>query len=172
LWRRVAEKEAGKKKEKRRDEDLDADFVEAIPTTTVFEPAVIGVLRIHLCDAVVDGHQYGDGKDDSRGPENSGREERSESKGIGPVLEGIAEDERECSGVPEGHPSPKGASDWGSGLRMGLVGESAKLRVDEGRYCEFVADHGGCDGCGGDVVSDGHGDWMHEICQSIVKWRF
>ena len=143
--------------------------MEAIPAAAVFEPAVVGVLGVHLCDAVVDGHEDRDGEDYRCDPEDGRREKRSESVRIGTVLVGVAEDERESCGVPEGHPFTEGVRERNGGLRMGLVCEPSKLRVNEGCDCEFVADHGGCNGCGCNVVSDGHRDWMHEISGSIVK---
>jgi hypothetical protein len=169
LGRGVTQKEAGQEEEKSGDKDFDPNLMETVPSAAVFEPAVVGVLGVHFCYAVVDGHEYGDGEDDRRSPEDGGSEDRPESEGIGTVLVGVTEDEREGGGVPEWHPFTQGAGERNGGLSVRFLSQPSKLRVDKGCDGKLVADHGGCDGCGCDVVSDGHRDSMHEMAGSIVK---
>jgi hypothetical protein len=153
--------QAGEQEDEGHEEERDAGLVEVVPADAVSPETVVGVLRVHAGDAIVDRHKQGDGEQDDACPEDGGHEEEEPGAGgDGAMLEGGAEDEDKGHAVPGGHGFAEGSCEQGGGLGVGAVFQLAQLRMDEGGDGELVADHESGYGCGRDVVGNGHMDWM------------
>ena len=166
--------QSGKQENESHDQQRYPELMQLVRATPVLQPAVEGLLRVHLRHSIVDWHKHGYGEHDSRRPENSGQQdEEARAVRYGPMFEGCAEDEDQCDAVPEGHGFTEYASQRCGYLCVGAVPQLVQLRVDEGGDAELVAGHEANDSGGGDVVSGRHSAiGCSAIARRIVKWKF
>lgn len=139
-----------------RGEGEDAEAVQEVPAVVLAQRLFGGGVGRGVNQAVVDGDEEAERKNDHEGPDRAGCDEQRNLWGMA-EQDCFNEKEHEAQHIPEGH---GGAEAGGKGLELGEPGavvEAAKDRVDKGRYRELgadkkperergddVQDHGGC----------------------------